>query len=131
MVETGWSEGLRYSMISRRVQGLCIGVDVGIDPVGHHPLRERLAVRGIHRRHLCPRGQGKQQGAEGRGNSDSMRNCREGMRHSRSFLRGNAGQRPDLGAQEPSEITAVMAGYESRGGAERQRNPAGRARGAR
>ncbi len=109
----------------RRVQGLGTGVELGVDPVGHDALRQWLAVRRIDRGHLTSRrGQGKEQGADGAENSDSARNCREGMRHSRSFLRRNDGERPELGAQEPSQITAVVAEHkaaaEQRGGVVRQ-----------
>jgi len=31
------------------VQRLGIGIDTGVDPVGHDPLRERLSIGGIHR----------------------------------------------------------------------------------
>ena len=40
----------------RRIDGLRIGVDTGIDRIGYDPLGERLAVWGIHRRQLPPRG---------------------------------------------------------------------------
>src|ERR1700692_1200149 len=45
-------------------------------------------------------------------NNDSQRNCREGMRHSSSFLRGN-GQRPDLGTQHASQGAPMVGETQS------------------
>ncbi len=61
MVESRLVGGIAIFEDLGRIQGLCIGIEAGIDPVGSDPLGEGLAVRGIHRRHLSPRGQGKQQ----------------------------------------------------------------------